>query len=166
MKRPYFLLAAVLFSALCFAQTEGASKVYGYKQRVMPGMARVDKSGREIPPRTNYNYFIYLASTTRVTPVEIWVHGEAYSPLVSKIPSTPVEYTNPTSGDNVPQILVPKMKRNVLQLSPSPDKIERATAKGKALSAKNELVIIYKGNGKLYYKTVSKLKELIPLSMQ
>jgi hypothetical protein len=132
----------------------------------MPGMVLVDRNGREIPPRTNYNYFIYLASTTRVKPIEIWINGQAYAPLVNKIASTPVEYTNPTSGDNKPEILVPKMKRNVLQLSPSLNKIEKTTTKGKILSAKNELVVIYQGNGRLYYKTLPKLKELGPLSMQ
>jgi len=166
MKHLYFLLIAITFFISSFAQTEGASGVYGYKQRIIPGMVRVDKNGREVHRETRYNYFIYLASTTKVAPVEIWINGEAYSPIVNNVATTPVEYTNPTSGDTTPQILVPKTTRKVLQVSPSPNKIQKPTTKGKTLSAKNELVIIYKGNSKLYYKTLSQLKNLEPLSMQ
>ena len=46
------------------------------------------------------------------------------------------------------------------------NKIQEPSQKGKKLSKKNELVIIYKGSGKLYYKTVSKLEQLDNLAMQ
>jgi len=166
MKHFYFLLTTTLLSVLSFAQTEGASKIYGYKQRIIPGMVRADDNGREIPRKPQYNYFIYLASSCKVTPLEIWINEEAYSPVINNVSTTPVEYTNPASGDNKSKILVPKTSRNVLQLSPSPNKIQKPTQKGKSLSAKNELVIIYKRNGKLYYKALSKLNELGSLNMQ
>ena len=166
MKYFYFLWIAILFSVLSFAQTEGASKIYGYKQRVLPGIVRVDENGKEQRRQPQYNYFIYLASTTKVVPVEIWVNGEAYSVLVTSRSSTPVNYIHPNSGDTTPKILVPKTTRKVLQLGPSSSKIQKPTTKGKTLSSKNELVVIYKGNGKMYYKTISKLDELEPLSMQ
>jgi hypothetical protein len=165
MKQFYFVLIAVCFSVFSFSQTEGASKIYGYKQKVLPGNVRVDENGREVQRKPQYNYFIYLASTSKVTPVEIWFNGEAYAPIVNKV-SSPVEYTNPGSGDDTSKVLVPKTSRNVLQLNPSLNKIQKPSPKGKTLSAKNELVIIYKGNGKQYYKTVSKLAELGHLAMQ
>lgn len=165
MKNFYFLLIAAIFSVSSFAQTEGASKIYGYKQRVMPGVVRVDQNGREIPRKPQYNYFIYLASSSKVTPVEIWLNGEAYSPIINEVSKTPVEYNHPTSGGNT-KILVPKTTRMVLQLSPSLNKIQKASTKGKTLAGKNELVIIYKSSGKQYYKTVSKLSELEHLAMQ
>jgi len=166
MKQLYFLLIAVLFSFFSYGQTEGASKIYGYKQKIMPGMARVDENGKEVQRQPRYNYFIYLASTTKVIPVEIWVNGDAYSVIVNNVSKTPVEYTNPTSGDNKPITLVPKTTRRILHLAPSLNKIQKPTQKGKMLSSKNEMVIIYKGNGKLYYKTLSKLSELESVNMQ
>lgn len=165
MKNFNFLLVAAIFSVSSFAQTEGASKIYGYKQRVMPGVVRVDQNGREIPRQPQYNYFIYLASASKVTPVEIWLNGEVYSPIINEVSKTPVEYNHPTSGGNT-KILVPKTTRMVLQLSPSLNKIQKASTKGKTLAGKNELVIIYKSSGKQYYKTVSKLSELEHLAMQ
>ena len=166
MKQFYFLLMAITFSVFSFAQKEGASNIYGFKQKVMPGMVRVDESGRETQRQVQYNYFIYLASASKVTPVEIWLNGEAYSVIVNTILTTPVEYTNPTSGDSKSKLLVPKTTRRVLQLAPSLNKIQKPTQKGKLLSSKDEMIIIYKGNGKLYYKALSKLKELEPLAMQ
>jgi hypothetical protein len=56
-----------------------------------------------------------------------------------------------------------------LQLSPSLNKINKPSLKGKTLSEKNELAIIYQGSGKIdkpYYKAVSKLTELDPVDMQ
>jgi hypothetical protein len=166
MKQFYFLLIAITFSVFSFAQTEGASKIYGYRQKVMPGTVRVDDNGREVKRPTQYNYFIYLASNTKVKPIEIWINGVAYSPIVNHVSTTPVEYINPTSGDNKPNVLVPKTSKKVLQLSPSLNKIQRPTQNGKSFSSKNELVIIYKGNGKLYYKVLPNLKELEVVHMQ
>ena len=165
MNHFYLLVLSVFFWATSIAQTEGASKLYGYKQKVMPGTIRVDDNGREMPRKTQYNYFIYLASTTKVTPAELWINGEVYSVTVIEV-STPVEYNHPSSSNNNPKILVSKTNRHVLQLSPSLNKIQKPNPKGKSLSAKNEMVIIYKGGGKWYYKAVSKLGELDPLAMQ
>jgi hypothetical protein len=166
MKRFYFLLIIIGLYSAASAQTEGASKIYGYKQRVKPGTIRVDDNGREVQAKPVYNYFIYLASTTKVIPVEIWINGEVYSVTINTVPATPVKYTNPMLDDNKSEILVPKTTRKVLQLAPSTDKIQKPTQKAKTLSAKNELVIIYKGSGKTYYKALLKLKELEPLAMQ
>lgn len=165
MKRIYLLLITATFSILCFGQTEGVSKIYAYKQKVMPGIARVDQNGREVQRKPQYNYSIYLVSTTKVTAVEIWIDGQAYTPIVNTVSSTPVEYNHPQTNQG-PIILVPKTTRNVLQLSTSLNKVQKPTTKGKMLSSKNDLVIIYKGAGKLYYKTVSKISELEALHMQ
>ena len=172
MKSLYFLIVAMSLSFLSLAQTEGASKIYGYKQKLMGGTIRVDENGQELPRQPKYNYFIYLASTTKVIPVEIWINGEPYSVSVREV-SSPVEYVHPTSGNNTPKILVPKTTRKILQLGLA-NKIQKPITKGKSLSSKNELVIIYKGQNKLYYKgqnklyykSLSKLSVLEPLSMQ
>ncbi|MBO9683235.1 MAG: hypothetical protein J7502_11305 [Flavisolibacter sp.] len=168
MKSFYFFLISICFYGGAFAQIEGVSKIYAYKQKLKLGTVRVDESGREVPRKPQYNYFIYLASTTSVKPIEIWINGEAYVPTVSKVTVTPVEYTN-AFDPNQSKILVPKIGKNVLQLSPSLTKINKPSLKGKTLSEKNELVIIYQGSGKIdkpYYKVVSKLTELDPVDMQ
>jgi hypothetical protein len=165
MKQFYFLLTALALSILSYSQTEGASKIYGYRQPIMPGTIRADKNGNQVRPKPNYNYFIYLASTSKVSPVEIWIKGQAYSVTSAAVSSTPVEYKNPTSAESKSKILVPKTNRRVLQLNSSAA-LKNPTSKGKALSANNDLVIIYKGNGKLYYKTLSKFSELEAVAMQ
>src|SRR5690348_17261961 len=104
MKQFYFFILALAISGLSNAQTQGASTVYGYRQEVMPGMVRVDKNGRETPRKPQYNYFIYLASAARTTPVEIWISGEAYSVRTTNVSTTPVEYTNPTSVNQKPSV--------------------------------------------------------------
>jgi hypothetical protein len=165
MNNFYLLMFSICFCTASLAQTEGASKLYGYRQKVMPGTIRVDDNGKEIPRKSQYNYFIYLSSTTKVSPVELWINGEVYSVTVNEV-STPVEYSHPSTANNRPKILVSKTNNHVLQLSPSLNKIQKPNPKGKSLSAKNEMVIIYKGGGKWYYKVVSKLGELDPLAMQ
>jgi len=166
MKQFYFLFIAILTSFFSFAQVEGASKIYGYKQKVTPGTIRVDENGNPAPRKTIYNYNIYLGSTSKVVPIEIWVNGEPFSVVSNEVKTTPIEHTNPTSAVEKSKILVPKTSRRVLQLMPSLNKVQKPTKKGKALSAKNELVLIYKGSGKLYFKTISELAELESISMQ
>lgn len=163
MKHFYILIAALLFLVRGYSQTQGASKLYGYKQEVMPGNIRADENGRQIRPKTRFNYFIYLASSTKVIPSEIWIHGKAFSVNVAAVDKTPVEYESTSSQK--PVVLVPKTNRKVLQLSPH-NEISQPSTKGKTLSAKNELVVIYKGSGKTYYKTLPKFTMLEMLAMQ
>lgn len=165
MKHFYFFLIAMVLSFFSQGQTEGASSLYGYKQAVLPGTVRTDDNGRPMPHKQQYNYFIYIASSGKITPMEIWIDGEVNS--VTAINSTsPVEYKNPTSLENKSKTLVPKTSGKLLQLSPSGKKVEKPTQKGKRLATKNELVVIYKSSGKLYYKTISKLNVLEPVAMQ
>ncbi|MGZ4012277.1 MAG: hypothetical protein ACXVLF_15055 [Flavisolibacter sp.] len=165
MKQLYFILIALAFSLSSSAQTEGASQLYGFKQKQTPGTVRMDDNGNERPRTQQYNYYIYLVSKSKVTPTEIWMSGQAYAVTASP-QSSPVEYRHPNSAESRPHVLVPKTNSRVIQLSPSQDRIEKPNAKGKSLASKNELVVIYRANNKLYYKTVSKLTELEPVMMQ
>ncbi len=166
MKQFLFLLFPFCLSTAGNAQTEGASRLYGYKQEVKPGTIRVDDSGNEIPRKKQFNYFIYLASSVKVDIQEIWINGEVYSAEARKVASTPVEYIDPTSGDHTPVVLVPRTTKNVLQLNSSGKKIDKFNNKGQLLSRKNELVIIYSANGKLYYKALLRLESLKRVAMQ
>ena len=164
MKQFYFFLLAIALSGFSHAQTAGASTVYGYRQQVMPGIIRAGIDGKETPRKPQYNYFIYLACASKLTPVEIWIDGEPYSVSAATV-SSPVKYTNPTSGDITPQILVPKTTKKLVQLNPV-NTLQKPSQKGRTLSAKNKLVIIYRSNGKLYYKTLSNFSEIQPVVMQ
>jgi len=166
MKQIYLLIIALAVSIVSVAQTQGASTLYGYRQEVLPGMVRVDKSGREVPRQPNYNYFIYLASPRKVTPVELWINGEVHSVSSTNVSTTPVKYTHPTSGSNKAIVLVPRTNRKVLQLSAGGSKVQKPSVKGRALSEKNQLVIVYRSNGRLYYKTLRKFLELEHVAMQ
>lgn len=126
-------------------------------------MRRTD-DGRETGSKTRFNYFIYLASSSKVTPIELWINGEPFS-VMTKPVASPVIYHHPNSGDR-PEILVPETRRSVWQLTPSAKAIETLTKGGKHLSSKNELVIIYRSGGKLYYKAIPKLSELERVAMQ
>jgi len=165
MKQFYFLLIALGLSCFSNAQTKEASKIYGYKQPVLPGTIRTDDNGKPMPRKQQFNYFFYIVSSSKINPLEIWINGEADSVTAINI-SSPVQYKNPTSLENKSKTLVPKTSKKVLQLNASGKKVEKPTQKGKLLSTKNELVIIYSCNGKLYYKAISKLNELEPVAMQ
>lgn len=165
MKQFYFLLATVILSTAAHAQKVGSAQLYAYRQAVLPGTVRVDENGREVPRKPQYNYYIYLASSAKIFPVEIWIDGQAYN-VNAAITFTPVEYTNPTSVENKPKVLVPKTSRKVWQLYPAAEKLNQMNAREKNLLDKNQLVVIYKCGNKIYYKTVSKFSELEPLAMQ
>lgn len=164
MKQFYFLATLLALAFFSHAQVQGASRFYGYKQEVLGGAVRVDENGNQISSKPRYNYFIYLASTTKVSPTEIWINGKAFA-VNSAVLSTPVIYKNPTTDSKAKQ-LVPKTARRVLQITPLEQVSNSPNAKGKKLSAKNELVIIYKANGKFYYKALARLTMLEPVAMQ
>lgn len=166
MKQFYFLSAAIIFSIAAYTQKEGNAQLYAYRQSVLPGTVRVDENGREVPRKPQYNYYIYLVSSAKIFPVEAWIDGKAYH-VNAAMSSTPVEYKNPTSGENKPKVLVPKTTKKVWQLHLASEKINQIkNAMQKNVSDKNQLVIIYKCGKTLYYKSVLKFLELEPLAMQ
>jgi hypothetical protein len=165
MREIYFFAIALLSVLVSSAQTEGASKLYGYVQKQTPGTVRVDDNGNESPRQQQYNYYIYLASASKVFPTEVWINGEPHSVSVAQT-SSPVRYNNPNSTQPKAQTLVPKTSRKVLQLTTSANLIEGHFAKIKSMASKNQLVVLYSANNKWYYKTIFKLKELDPVMMQ
>lgn len=172
MKACRLLCALVLLSSFCFAQTTGI-KLYGFRQSVAKGVHssyETDEQGNKVNPKIEIhtNLFIYWAypSNLNLYPVEIWVNGEQYSVKTSpaKTPVT-IIYDN---GKFAPEtvILVPKTADTVTQLLIS----ERLPAKSseikKSLAETNDLVVVYKLNGKFYSQTLKKIKALRMASMQ
>ncbi|HVK96394.1 MAG TPA: hypothetical protein VM368_01190 [Flavisolibacter sp.] len=77
--------------------------------------------------------------------------------------STPVVMLNeiiPSKPKEI--ILVPKTSEKVIQLVPAPAIEGKSIFKSKSLASANELVVVYRLNGKNYYQTLGKLKQLEP----
>lgn len=168
MKYVSISLFICLFSLTVCAQTKGTVKLYGYKQSVSTGMVNkvISEGGQEVPTaqKPRYNYMFYVVSTGRVYPSEMWIKGEAYSVRAEVISKTPVMHQGNPSSTNI--TLVPKTTQKVLMLTPAPAIAYKQHAIGKKLAATNEFVLVYKQNGKFFYNTISKLKQLDTAAMQ
>lgn len=169
MKKIITLGLAVLFAAALHAQTKGTIKIYGYKQPVVGGMAQrvISENGTadEVPVKPRFNYRIYTASSSAITPVEVWIRGEAFSASQSPVES-PVVYTSPNNPVRpTTTTLVPKTTKKILQIAPEPLK-GKGTAKAKMLAKANELVLVYKANGRTYYQTLKVMEMMEPAFLQ
>lgn len=171
MKKFFFTFFVLAGFLSCKAQSKGSISLYGYKQAVLPGTIPkgvTDENGKEveIEYKPRYNYFIYTASNARIYPVEIWINGQAYAVKTNEISQTPVEHFNPTGSpeNGEKTILVPKTSKKVIQITLAPS-ISTQNAKAKTLSDTNELVLIYKQNGRSYYSSLKKIKELEAVAM-
>jgi hypothetical protein len=168
MKKIITLGFAVLIAAALHAQTKGTIKIYGYKQPVTGGMVQrvisEDGAAHEVPVKPRFNYRIYTASSTAVTPTEIWIRGEAFSVTQSPV-ETPVMYSSPNNPVAPATTLVPKTSKKVLQISLAPLS-GKETAKAKTLAKTNELVLVYKANGRTFYQTLKKLEMMEPAFVQ
>lgn len=166
-----FLLLFLVFSTVISgkAQTKGNSKLYGYEQQVSGG-ASPDRSlepGAGTGKSARVNYFIYLATSanSRVYPSELWIDGELYGAQVRTISKTPVllESNDPALNNRV---LVTKTTQKILQLVPTSSKGVKKSAKGTLLAKTNDVVMVYKQNGKFYYSVLPKLSGLESAAMQ
>ena len=157
----------------CKAQSKGTIAVYGYKQAVLPGMIPGDiltEDGKTIeqPYKPRFNFYIYTGSNAAIQPVEIWLHGQPYSVQTEKITTTPVEYINPTAmpGETRKTALVPKTSKKILKLTLHQATEAEAGSKTRKTAKDNELVVVYKQNGKLYQAALKKLKDIDPVAHQ
>lgn len=166
MKGCGLLCILFLFSSFCFAQTSEI-KLYGFKQLVAGGAHssyKTDEQGKKVELRTNRykNFFIFLAYPPhlKIYPMEIWVNGEAYS-IKEESVKTPVELTY-DNGLSSPETiaLVPQTSDTVTSIILLDKLPSKTAAIKKSLAETNELVIIYKLNGKLYSQTLKRIKGL------
>jgi hypothetical protein len=156
------------------AQTRTDVKLYAYARPVTGGVPpKISTQENNLltypAAKAKYNYLIYLEGpvTTRLYPVEMWLHGEKKGVRTLIVNTTPVEIK---TGD-IPEYsktitLVPKTSNRVYQLDlgiPVPGK-EMAAARTKAST--NELVVVYKYAGKFYYAVEKKIKLLEPVVLQ
>jgi hypothetical protein len=166
------LLIVVINTLQVNAQIEGKAKLYGFKEPVSKGIApqkTIDERGNESKATINqaFNYFIYMVSSSRVYPAEMWIQGQPYSVSLEMIKTTPVirkNYNNPSDPGLIE--LVPKTSDQVIMLKPAPAIQDKLTDKGRELSVNNELVVVFKQNGKFYYNTLRNLTVLEVAALQ
>lgn len=157
MVMKYILLLAILatgFSAL--AQSKGKARIYGFVQPVAPavGQGTLDISGEEVSTGKlgSYNLMLYITASSRVYPSEVWVNGEQYSVRSMEVRTTPVKHGS--------KVLVPRTTQRVWQMIPGPAAAAKSTAKAKQLAKTNEMVVVYKQNGKFWYNTLARVEQL------
>jgi hypothetical protein len=170
MRKILFLLFTFSAGSFVSAQTKGSAKIYGYKEPVSGAVSQraIDENGKPVVSDAvgRFNYFIYLVTPNRVYPSELWLNGEVYSAKIETV-KTPVvrkNFNNPSEPQSTE--LVPATTQQVTRLSPGPAINDKLSEKGKSLSEENELVVVYKQNGKFYYQTVSSLTLLEIAALQ
>jgi hypothetical protein len=168
MKRRLLSFIIVLnFYLPSLAQKAGSATLYAYKQEVIQGKALgiVDEPAtKDTMVKTPFNYFIYLVSPSSLTPCEVWINGTVFSVTALPVTTTPV--IQETISGAKGKVLVPATTRRVLQLFISDKEVSAPCKKGKSLSQKNELVIIYMLRGKSYYAKLDKVPEIEAAVMQ
>ncbi len=170
MKSTLLLLFVVLVAA-CLSASAQNVKLYGYVQKVTPGVSatvELDENGarRKVAGKAMESYFMYLAgpSASRVYLVEGWIRGERVG-LKGNTVKTPVTVTaSPETGE--PVELVPKSTATVWQLSGTTATSGKSFEKAKGLARTNELVVVYRLNGRFGYATLKSFTPLETAHMQ
>jgi hypothetical protein len=167
--KKYMLLLLLLAGLInSNAQTEGNAKIYGYQQQVLPGANNnvvVEGGGETTAQNTpRKNYKIYIVSASRIYPVEMWINGTQYSVKMDIISSTPVMHGNEAAGNR--KELVPKTSQKVLLLTPASYTEKKNVGDVRSIAQENELVVLYKQNGRFYYNSLKNLEQLDAAAMQ
>lgn len=158
------ITAVVLFlSTICFAQSKGSLTLYGFKQVVSGGVppdrTQLPSNNQKVYKGTNY--LLYATASFTFQPVEVWLGGVRYSVRTTNVP-TPVVYGDETNIGSPKKTLVPKNGQTVVQLIPiifKGGKVRYMSAAWR-LSKNNELVVIYKQAGKIYFSSLRSLTVL------
>lgn len=156
-----------------FAQAQNGVKLYGYAQSVTQGMAgkQLDENGKVVKktPAKLRNYFMYLssASKNRMYPVEIWIKGERLGVKAEAVSTTPVTTVVDDGSMNAKTIvLVPQTTSKVWLLTGTKGPLLKEFPKAKTLAETNELVLVYRLNGKFGYATLKEFQQLSDGAMQ
>lgn len=168
MKNFFLLAMIIMFSLYASGQAKGSARLYGYVQEVLPGANQniIMEGGEEVTnaAKPKKNYRIYIESSSRIYPVEMWIHGERYSAGMDIITQTPVVFGSDSTGNR--KELVPKTSGKVLSLTPSPFIEVKDAGDVSRIAQTNELVVLYRQNGKFYYNTLSRFEHLQAAAMQ
>lgn len=168
MKNYFILAMLILFSQYSSGQAKGSAVLYGYIQEVLPGVNHnvIMEGGEEVasPHNPKRNYRIYIESSSRIYPVEMWIKGERYSAGMDIINKTPVVFGSDSAGNR--KVLVPHTTGKLLLLTPTPFIEVKNAGDVSSIAKSNELVVLYRQNGKFYYNALAKLEYLQAAAMQ
>lgn len=170
----YLIILLIVFLGIAgFAQAQNGVKLYGYIQSVTQGVAgkQLDENGKAVKktPSKLYNYFMYLssASKNRMYPVEIWIKGERLGVKAEAVSTTPVTTVVDDGSMNAKTIvLVPQTTSKVWLLTGTKGPLLKEFPKAKTLAETNELVLVYRLNGKFGYATLKEFQQLSDGAMQ
>jgi len=156
----------------CISQSKNI-KVYGYKQAVSagkPSTYETDESGKRVGQanRRRVNYYIYMSHPAGmpVRPVEVWINGEVFD-LQNEVVNSPVEKaldSSPFEKEKV--VLVPKTPGKVWMLTPITKTDSLFKLKNVQVAKKNEVVVVYLHNNRLFTKELKVLNVLRTEVMQ
>ena len=142
-------------------------KVFGFEQESSRGTVAAnvkDENGNPIKKAARQkNYFIYLSLKQKynVTPLQVLIHGEAFSVEADMAEITPIEhFNNNIPGQPEKTTLVPATTNKVIELKMiGPLQVKKTLALQK-LTKKNDVVISYSWKKKVYYAVLKRLKKL------
>lgn len=168
------MLLAFLLTLAAQAQQRKV-KLYAYSQPVTPGIQKardIDENGNRVPATagengTNLLLYAVSSSPARVYPVALWIRGERHGVRLQAVAKTPVTHTNYNNPQNPKTtVLVPATRSKVLQLVPTdtPDGKEYPAAE--KLAGSNDVVFVFKQNGKFFYQPVTKFTTLEAAALQ
>ncbi|MBB1284916.1 hypothetical protein HRH25_11085 [Flavisolibacter sp. BT320] len=163
MKKLFLVGFLLSFIIAASAQEKGTVKLYGYYQAVSAGKAPEmnPETGLRTSSGQGKNYFLYAVSSSRVYPAEIWVEGTRMGVTIRTITTSPVMYGDDANIGSPKKELVPKTAQRVTQLILAPAAEGKDFGnRGKTLAETNEIVLVYKQNGKFYYSVLPKLTAL------
>lgn len=167
------LLIFIFFSFVLNAYPQQpVIKVFAFEQENYPGTVPAntkDENGNSVKKaadRMNYFLFLSFRNTYSITPVEVYIRGQAYQIQSIDSPKTPVEYTvSSVSANPEKKVLVPKTTNKVIEIKIAATKSqqEKKTTNLQKLITANDIVIGYKWNNKKYFATEKKLKRMEPV---
>lgn len=165
MKLLLCLTLLVAASGAC-AQEKGKATLYGFVQSVSKGTQAEPVGGGGIQGVAGRNYQLYAVTAGRIYPSEIWVQGVRYG-VMPKPVKLPVEYRDENNIGSPAKVLVPKTPGQCTLLVLRPAATAKAGGvKGRQLASTNELVLLYKLGGRVYYNTLENLSPLDAAAMQ
>jgi hypothetical protein len=168
------LLGIFLFAFHCISYAQASVvKLYGFKQPVVKGVPstyETDEQGNKVEPKDKVytNVFIFLTYPPHViiTPVEFWMDGLLYS-IKQEPVQTPVEVIYENGLHEAEKItLVPQTADTAIRIILSEKLPFKTPAVKKSSADTNELVIVYKMNGKLFTQSLKKIKGLRMAAMK
>lgn len=172
MKQFFAILVLLLTIQFVSAQRTAIVKTFAFAQSVTPGarpQTGVEENGTEVkvPVKERLSYFMYAEQlrSTDIRMVSVWIKGKSYSVKADTVAKSPVEMVAGEGTETQNLTLVPATRNKLWILTPGQAIQKPATPSTtlRNLIRKNEMVLVYRWKGKLWYSTVKKITALPPV---